>query len=177
MCCDVRVTLNLPSNKTLTLTGSGVPNYWYYYDGILYFSLPYGSGGVPFTFSITPTTDDGECTSTLLFFAYSNNGNASYTYMVAPNPVIDMLNIVVNDNTTSSTTEINSTNTVKKDMNNLQFTAKIYDIYYNKFIKSQNSKKGEKFLNIDVSSLRIGYYVVIIDDGTQKQAIQFYKSL
>jgi hypothetical protein len=95
--------------------------------------------------------------------------------MVAPNPVDDKLNIIVNDNISNSSSEINSSKTEKKDQRNLQFTARIYDINYTKFIKSQNSKKDEKSLNIDVSFLRPGNYIVIIDDGTQNQAIKFYK--
>jgi subtilisin family serine protease len=176
MCCDVRVYLNLPPNKTVTFGGNIAPNYWYYSGGILYFSLPIGSSGTPFTFNISPATNDGECSSSLVFFTYTNNGNASYAYMIAPNPVNDMLNIVVADNSASSTTEISSANAIKKDIN-LQFTAKIYDIMFSKFITSQKSNKGDKFLNINVSSLKAGNYVVIIDDGTQKQAIKFYKSL
>ncbi|HWZ36082.1 MAG TPA: T9SS type A sorting domain-containing protein [Mucilaginibacter sp.] len=179
MGCDVRVTLNLPSNKTVTLaSGSGTPIYWYYSGGILYFALPIGSGGIPFTFNIGPKNNDGSCTSSILFFAYSNNGNATYAYTVAPNPVNSTLNIVASS---SSTTPENlkggtSTTSSKASQNNLQFTAKIYDIIYNRFILSQKSNRGELFQNIDVSSLRAGNYAVIIDDGTQTVSLKFIKN-
>lgn len=178
MCCDTRLTLNLPANKTVTLDpGSGTPSYWFYSGGILYFALPYGSGGIPFQFNIVPITNDGSCSSSVLFFAYGNNGNAM-TYSVAPNPVSNVLTVAVNDNngTVESTNVLLTKDNKTMNKADFQFTANIYDIQNNKLISTQKSNKGEMFGKFDISSLMAGSYFVQIVDQYQTQVIKFIKN-
>ena len=183
-CCDTRVTLNLPANKTIVLEpGSGTPTYWSYSGGILYFALPYLSGGIPFTFDIVPKTNDGSCSSSILFFAYGNNGNAFF-YNVAPNPISNVLTIWVIDNgdlTVNNGQNSNMDVLISKDnkiikKTDFQFTAKIYDIKTNRLVLNQKSNKGEMFGNFNVSTLASGTYFVQIIDSYQTQEIRFIKN-
>lgn len=179
MGCMVRVTLNLPADRTITVTG-GTRDYWYYSNGILYFALPIGSGGIPFNFNIVPTVNDGRCSRTLLFFAYNNNSNA-YAYMIAPNPVESELNILVKDNeyqtTDNSTTKVLTTDqnrTIKKKEH--QFTIKVYDLIYNKLVYTGKSTRGSMKERFNIATLRPGNYAAVIDDGYKTQSIKFIKN-
>lgn len=75
--CMVHVYLNGEYGRSVRFDNSfGVPEplYWSYNGSRLDFQLPYGSGGIPFTFKIG---GDGYCrTKNLLFFSYSRNANA-----------------------------------------------------------------------------------------------------
>ncbi len=179
-CCDVRVTLNLPPNKTVTGVSGGTPTYWYYSGGILYFALPYGSGGIPFTFNIAPVTNDGSCSSSLLFFSYSNNGRAAMTYTVAPNPVGNTLQIIAKDNTALETDRSVSGQALKqtpmkKDNTRIQLHIKIFDVLNNKFVMAHKGQPGEFSQKINVSNLRPGIYTVVVDDGQQSTPVKFIK--
>ena len=79
--CMTEVTLSNMFGKTVSLSGSAQPLYWYYNssNSKLYLQLPNQSGGIPFVFSIT---GDGACYSkTLTFFTYSG-----YNLLFTPNP-------------------------------------------------------------------------------------------
>ncbi|MBW4890553.1 M4 family metallopeptidase [Mucilaginibacter sp. HMF5004] len=179
--CMVHLSLYLPPNKTVTVgSGGGTPDYFYYSGGILNFSLPIGSGGVPFYFNITPTVNDGSCSSYLVFFTYSNNQNAAMRYSIAPNPVGNTMNIIANDNATSTNSLLLKTATpestaAEQKRKSFQFNAKIYDVIQNKLLLTKKSNPGEMFQNIDVSSLKPGYYVLIIEDGDKPKTINFIK--
>lgn len=75
--CMVHVKLNEAGKDVRIMKNSSQPTYWYY-DKVakqLDFQLPYGSGGIPYTFTIG---GNGACYEKyMVFFSVSNNGNVS----------------------------------------------------------------------------------------------------
>ena len=173
--CEVRVTLNLPDWKTVRSVAA-TPTYWYYANGKLVFSLPLNSGGLPFTFQVSPLIPgQGACSTNLTFFSYGQNGTGM-SFVVAPNPVEDQLNIFVNDGTSGSFER--SLTTKSGEMFNkldFQYRIKVLDIVNPKNIKSFSSKKGELNGSFNVSNLRPGPYSAIISYGKQSESINFIK--
>lgn len=170
--CMVYVNLGDMTNRTVNLaSGSGQPLYWNfgptsYYQNTLYFQLPLGSGGIPFTFEIK---GNGACyTRTLLFFSYSNNGR--YAYAATPNPVKDLVTVTIKENEEYLLQSKQSSNKEK-----IQFTMNIYDIATNTLQLSQRSNIGSLKHQLDISKLRKGYYVLQIINGKETQSIKFLK--
>lgn len=169
--CMVYVNLGDMTNRSVNLTGSGQPLYWNfgptsYYQNTLYFQLPLGSGGIPFTFEIT---GNGACyTRTLLFFSYSNNGR--YAYAATPNPVKNLLTVTVKENE-----EYLKLAKEQSTKDKLLFTMNIYDISTNTLQLSQRSSIGTLKHQINTSRLKKGYYVLQIINGKDRQSIKFLK--
>lgn len=91
---------------------AGTPNA--YTSKCLYFQLPLGSGGIPFTFTLSKGT--GSCGKQLLFFSISNNGReAEQTFTVSPVPAKNNITITGIENFSFSAVKItDKTGTVKK---------------------------------------------------------------
>jgi hypothetical protein len=188
--CTVYVDLSLGTGRTVNFIPTSSdpasnPIIWYYAGSTLYFQLPYGSGGVPFTFKIT---GDGACyQKNLLFFTYSNNGNASsgYSLLATPNPVSNVLNVTVQQavanaavsNGTSGITTVNNDTTAKnrplaladasstlkapaESANSANFwQISLIDIN-GRLIKTINSVQTGQHLNIPVKGLSSGIYLL-----------------
>jgi len=170
--CMVYVNLGNINGLTINLApGSGQPLFWAvgttsYYQNTLYFQLPLGSGGVPFTFTIT---GDGACYQrSLLFFSYSNNGR--YVFNTVPNPVKDLLTI-----TAKESEEYSKHNEGLSPTSTLQFTMKVYEMNTNILQMVQRSSKGSFQHQMNTSTLRRGYYILQITEGNQTQSIKFFK--
>jgi hypothetical protein len=171
MGCMVYVDLgSAPVNVTLA-PGSGQPMFWsvgvtFYSLHTLYFQLPIGSGGVPFTFNIT---GNGACfTKSLLFFPYGNNGR--YVFEAIPNPVKNILTITAKEDE-----DLLLQTKTKSTKENLQFTMNIYDVNTNTLQMTRRSNRGGLQYQINTSRLKPGYYVLEIIEGDQSQSIKFFK--
>ena len=78
------VTLEADWFEGRIVTHSGAtPDTWFRLDNRIYFSLPYGSGGIPFY--IFAEGQDGACDHQLLFFSYGGN-SVSQTYNLTVTP-------------------------------------------------------------------------------------------
>ncbi|MBN8783279.1 MAG: S8 family peptidase [Terrimonas ferruginea] len=170
--CMVYVNLGDMTGRTVTLSsGSGTPMFWatgssMYYQNTLYFQLPLGSGGIPFTFKIT---GNGACYErTLLFFSISNNGR--YAFAATPNPVKNELHVYAKEND-KYLAENKLTSTKEK----LQFTMNIYDLNTNTLQMTQRSITGSMEHRLHVARLKPGYYILHISDGKETQTIKFLK--
>jgi Zn-dependent metalloprotease len=159
------VYVNVTGWEYVTLIGSGVPVVWgvgptTYYSKTLYFQLPLGSGGIPYTFKLSHGT--GSCYEPqMTFFTYSNNGFAA-----GPNPVRDILTVNrLNDGQLKST-EIK---------NEPIFISNIYDLNTNILLLTQKSFANSKTQKINVSSLKAGYYVLEIIQNDKIQTMKFLK--
>lgn len=155
--CAVHV--NIGHNKTVEFLGTGTqPMYWNYSAPILSFQLPFGSGGIPFTFKVTGCYEQN-----LLFFAYSNNS----LFSLYPNPAKDVLTIKAE----------NEHNQDKKGRREFyaQFTAKIYSTNTNKLLLQKQSRKEENLLDIDISKLPQGLFILEIIEGNNTQFMRFIK--
>ena len=173
--CTVTVNVgNLPQvNKSVTFMPTGTssvtqPIFWYYSNSQLVFALPYGSGGIPFTFRIS---GDGSCyNKDLLFFTYANNGRISnsgnYTFEIAPNPVKNVLRIKANT--------AKEGRAVHSEITDLVYNYEIVDISTN-----QNILVSKQILNpsysINISNLKSGLYIIKIYEGTNMHTLKFYK--
>jgi hypothetical protein len=171
--CTVYVNVgNLSAyHKTIAFVPTGSsevsnPIFWYYNGSQLIFQLPYGSGGIPFTFKIT---GDGACyEKSLLFFTYSNNGR--YSFAVAPNPAKENLMITAKENE-----EYLKESKLMSTKSTLVFTMNVYDINTNTLALAQRSSIGALQHKLNTDRLRTGYYVLQIDDGEIKHTIKFFK--
>ena len=174
--CTVYVNLGDMTGRTVSLaSGSGQPVFWYvgstsYYQNTLYFQLPYGSGGIPFTFKIT---GNGACyEQSLLFFSYSNNGrysaSSNYSFNIAPNPVKNILLITAKK---ENQTILPKTKLLSKD---LQYTLNIYETNTNRILLTQKDIVS-KVHSINVSILRTGIYVLQIMEGGHIHTMKFLK--
>lgn len=165
--CMVYVNLGNTSGLTVTSTGA-TPMFWAvgptsYYANTLYFQLPLGSGGIPFTFKIS---GGGACyEKTLLFFSISNNGR--YSYAASPNPVKNELLLDVKANTAAEQ------KTVKPGSNNMVLN--IYDFNTNRLQMTLRRNNDKARHRINTSGLKPGYYVLQIVEGDQTQSLKFYK--
>lgn len=175
------VSVNLGSlgayHKTVTFhqtSTSSVSNpiFWYFNGTHLVFQLPLGSGGIPFTFKIT---GDGACYTekTLLFFSYGNNTRtapmSSYTFDVAPNPVKNMLTIAAKKEHKESGVKGD-----KPAVEELLYSFNIYDANINALLLSQKDISNPVH-QVNVSNLRIGWYILQIVQGGQEHTIKFLK--
>lgn len=184
--CTVYVDLGDTVGRTVSLAqGSGQPTFWYvgpttYYPNTLYFQLPYGSGGIPFTFNIT---GNGACyEQSLLFFSYSGNANAArsanskYTFNIVPNPAQTFIRIMIQSDGQGikfkglqqpPAGEVTS-------VNNIKFV-KILDAS-GKLSKQQQFSGNPTQVQMDISEMPNGVYFVEISDGrnteTQKLIIR-----
>lgn len=160
--CTVYVNLNLMDmvGKTVSLApGSGQPIFWnvgstIYGQYTLYFQLPYGSGGIPFTFKIT---GNGACYDlSLLFFTYSNNGKMvnNFLFEVAPNPAQNNLTVSINNGS------------VKSNSQNSIYGIKIIDAT-GTLKKEYEYKSGIYSTKIPVGNLNAGLYLISVSDGKE----------
>lgn len=169
--CMVYVNLGDMTGRTVTLGGGGTPLLWgvgstSYYPNTLYFKLPLGSGGIPFTFNIT---GDGACYSrSLLFFSYNNNSR--YAYAASPNPANNQLTLTVKEN---EEYVVNSNEKTRSD--NSKTTLNIFDMNTSKLYFSQQVLSGSGQHTLNISSLRPGYYVLQVINGEDIQSIKFKK--
>lgn len=190
--CLATITLNSMFGRQVSFTGATQPLYWSYSgpasngNGTLYLQLPYGSGGIPFTFSIT---GDGACyQKSILFFSYSNNGNPASirpvqitstvtpeeqpknnttSYSISPNPVKDVLNIRHN---------VSFSKAAKKQVGNLEsITFNVYEMSTGKLVLSKENSQINSLVNINVAPLSAGYYVLKIIDKSKIESIKFIK--
>ncbi len=190
--CLATITLNSMFGRQVSFTGATQPLYWSYSgpasngNGTLYLQLPYGSGGIPFTFSIT---GDGACyQKSILFFSYSNNGNPASirpvqitstvtpeeqpknnitSYSISPNPVKDVLNIRHN---------VSFSKAAKKQVGNLEsITFNVYEMSTGKLVLSKENSQINSLVNINVAHLSAGYYVLKIIDKSKTESIKFIK--
>lgn len=165
--CMTTVSLSNMNGRTVALGGGGQPLYWSYSPGgPLYLQLPYGSGGIPFTFDITGS---GACYNKYLtFFAYSNNSR--YVFSVSPNPVSDVLTITGTENDEATIAQ-NS----KSLSTDVTITANITELNTNQLMLTRKMMSNNKTYQLNVSSLRKGYHVLQIIEGDQTQTIKFLK--
>ncbi len=170
--CMVYVNLGDMTGRTVTLSpGSGTPMFWatgssMYYQNTLYFQLPLGSGGIPFTFKIT---GNGACYErTLLFFSISNNGR--YAFAATPNPVKSDLYVYATENE-----KYLAENKLASTKDKLQFTMNVYDLNTNTLQMTQRSTTGSTQHRLNVARLKPGYYVLHISDGKETQTVKFFK--
>lgn len=165
--CMVYVNLGDMTGRTVTSTGA-TPMFWAvgatsYYPNTLYFQLPLGSGGIPFTFKISGI---GACYErTLLFFSISNNGR--YNFAASPNPVKDQLMLEVKTN------EGAGQKNITQSRNDLVLN--IYDFNTNRLQMTLRRNNDKSQHRINTSGLKPGYYVLQIVEGDQTQSLKFYK--
>ena len=169
--CMVYVNLGDMIGRTITFTGATAPLTWgfgttAYYQNTLYFILPLGSGGIPFSWKVSGT---GACfESNYLFFSYSNNGR--YAFAAMPNPAKDILTISAKEN------EDLLLQTKSKSANEeLHFIMNIYDINTNILQITKSSNIGSLKHSINISKLKTGYYVLQIVEDDQSHTIKFFK--
>lgn len=170
--CMVYVNLGDMTGRTVTLSpGSGTPMFWatgssMYYQNTLYFQLPLGSGGIPFTFKIT---GNGACYErTLLFFSISNNGR--YAFAATPNPVKSDLYVYATENE-----KFLAENKLSSEKEKLQFTMNVYDMNTNMLQMTHKSTTGSMQHRLNVARLKPGYYILHISDGKETQTVKFFK--
>lgn len=169
--CMVYVNLGDMTGRTVTLGSRGTPLFWSvgttsYYQNTLFFQLPLGSGGIPFTFNIT---GNGACFQrTLLFFSYT--GNARYAFAATPNPTRDQLLVTAKEDE-----KFLAENKLRSTKNKLQFIMNIYDVITNTLQMTQRSGVGNMQHSLNVSRLKTGYYVLQIVNGKETQSIKFFK--
>lgn len=170
--CMVYVNLGDMTGRTVTLSpGSGTPMFWttgssMYYQNTLYFQLPLGSGGIPFTFKIT---GNGACYErTLLFFSISNNGR--YAFAATPNPVKSDLYVYATEND-----KYLAEHKLSSAKDKLQFTMNVYDLNTNSLQMTQRSVTGSMPHRLNVAKLKPGYYILQISDGKETQTVKFLK--
>ena len=192
--CLATVTLNSMFGRQVSFTGATQPLSWSYSgpasngNGTLYSQLPYGSGGIPFTFSIT---GDGACyQKSILFFSYSNNGNPASvkpvqktstvtpeeqsknntnitSYSISPNPVKNILSI----RHKISSLDIDNK---RKPISEL-IIFNVYELATGKLVLSRNASSSNTITNINVSHFHSGYYVLKVIDITKTESIKFIK--
>lgn len=160
--CMVYVNLGDMTGRTVSLaSGSGTPMTWTvgtssYYQNTLFFQLPLGSGGIPFTFNII---GDGACyQKSLLFFSIGNNGFTAF-----PNPASNTVNI--------ESSKSNEKSSPTREIREVVLINKMGSISYRK-----QFGKGVLNVNIPVAQLKNDIYVLKISDGknwqTEKLVVQ-----
>lgn len=169
--CMVYVNLGNMTGRTVTLGSGGTPLFWAvgstsYYQNSLYFQLPLGSGGIPFTFNIN---GNGACfQKTLLFFSYT--GNARYAFAATPNPTKDQIIVTAKEDE-----KYLAENKLSSTKDKLQFIMNVYDVNTNTLQLTQRSSIGSMQHKLNVSNLKSGYYVLQILNGKEIQSIKFFK--
>jgi hypothetical protein len=153
----------------------GLTNYTFQYSSpyyqtvkCLYFNLPLGSGGVPFTFDLSKGV--GGCGRRLLFFSITANGknapqNQSVIYTATPNPVLDIVNVKV----------LNNSNSSSKNLATGEYVIQIAELNTNLPLKQLRIKKTGGDFQINMAGLKTGYYAVEINDGINKQVLKIFK--
>ena len=126
--CEVVVTSPQFSGRTITYSGC-TPEIWQRTDDeTVVFSLPLGSGGIPFYIHALSNGDGGcNCNIELLFFSYSNNSNGNYSLEIESSEGMSTFQLITNtretdglnstqqnENTAIWNIEVYSTNPVKK---------------------------------------------------------------
>ena len=124
------------------------------------------------------TIANGESVSVNLSGTSSCNGTVTatrsfyishYSYLVTPNPVSGTLTITQEGKifkTDGKTVQIND---------NVSYLVNIYDVNTNMLKLSKRSQPGNKKMQLDVSSLKTGYYVVEIVTGNDKKSYKIFK--
>lgn len=169
--CMVYVNLGNMTGRTVTMGSGGTPLFWAvgstsYYQNSLYFQLPLGSGGIPFTFNIN---GNGACfQKTLLFFSYT--GNARYAFAATPKPTKDQLIVTAKEDE-----KYLAENKLSSTKDKLQFIMNVYDVNTNTLQLTQRSSIGSMQHKLNVSKLKSGYYVLQILNGKETQSIKFFK--
>jgi hypothetical protein len=182
MGCTVEVNVGaLPGGNTLTFEPTSTdpitnPIFWNYDGAKLQFQLPYGSGGIPFTFKIS---GNGACSDRMfVFFTYSNNSRMAaadstdekrYLFSFNPNPVTSTLMITAQENSNVSNVA------AAKSIYQIHFISRVYELNTNTLVMSAPSGIGERTQQINVSQLRPGFYVLQIVEGDQIHNIKFLK--
>jgi serine protease len=168
--CMTTISLSNMGGKTVTNTGGSTPLYWSYNSAQskLYLQLPYMSGGIPFTFTIS---GDGACQQkTLLFFSYSQPYYPYYTFSVAPNPASsDYLTI----NATLAEEERTSTDAAYANV--LEYSVNIMDLSTGQVIGKPVKYAGNTGHRVDISKLKKGLYNLQIFYTDKIQNIKFVK--
>jgi hypothetical protein len=163
--CNVSVRIgDLNSiGKTINFESAGLPpSYWNYDGEYLQFSMPLGSGGVPAVFKIS---GDGACFERrLLFYVISGNGRTSF--VANPNPVSDMLNIKVIEDTEQIKSATRAPKNYLINISELNTLQPINQI-------SLSNVSGD--FQINMAGIKTGYYAVEINDGANKQVLKIFK--
>jgi len=168
--CMVYVNLGAVP-RTVTLGSGGQPLTWgtsvnSRYPNTLYFQLPIGSGGVPFTFNLAGGGDCGN--QSIVFFSYSNNGR--YAYEAAPNPVGNEVTVVAKKN--DDVLEQSKSKGVEKP---LDYTVEVYEVSTGTRIMSQKNSSGSLQNRLNTSNFRPGLYLLHINDGEASYSIKISK--
>ena len=160
--CPVQVNLGnlINDGKTVSFLSAGAPpDYWSVYNGVLYFQMPLGSGGVPATFKIS---GEGACFDRLLQF-YVISGNGRNTYVANPNPVSNILSI-----------EIKRDLIIAKS-NVADYGIKISDFNSKVVVRQQQLKNISDKFQINMAGLKAGYYAVEITEGDEVKVLKILK--
>lgn len=92
-----------------------------------------------------------------------------YSYLVTPNPVSGTLTITQEGRifkTDGKTVQIDD---------NVSYLVNIYDVNNNMLKLSKRNQPGNKKMQLDVSSLKTGYYIVEIISGNDKKTYKVFK--
>jgi Zn-dependent metalloprotease len=159
--------------KTVTVSG-GTPQAYGFTDYVynsgtssastvrsLYFQLPLGSGGIPFTFTLSKGTGSCSGGKQILFFSYSNNGFAA-----TPNPASN--NLVVSK-------VVNKEGEKLSLEDKLPYSINIYDFNTKNLLLYQKNIDCKSSYNLNVASLKFGYYLLEVTQGKYVQTIKFLK--
>lgn len=171
-----RVYVNLGTiPRTVALGSGGQPTTWGIsnspYPNTLYFELPIGSGGVPFTFKIAGNGDCGDVS--LVFFTYSNN--ARIAYEASPNPAGNEVTVTATENDTDTSADEATPKKAKKDKKPLAYTVEVYDTSTGTLKMSQKNSNGNLENHLDISKLKAGYHMLHIKDEEGSYIIRIYK--
>jgi len=165
--CRVYVDLG-PTMRTVTLASGGTPTTWgtltnSRYPNTLYFELPIGSGGVPFTFNVG---GGGGCAGgQLLFFSISNNGR--YAYDAWPNPTSDRVVVTATPNDPALAALAKAPTAA--------YRVEVYEVTSGRLVLTQENVSGDPRTQFDMSKMRAGYYILHISDGESSKTIKIYK--
>lgn len=171
-----RVYVNLGTiPRTVTLSSGGQPTTWGLgsapYPNTLYFELPIGSGGVPFTFKVAGNGDCGDVS--LVFFTYSNN--ARMAYEASPNPAANEVTVTAMENDPDASAEEATPKKAQRAKKPLAYTVDVYDTFTGALKMSQKNSNGSRQTHLNVSKLRPGYYMLHISDEEGSHTIRIYK--
>jgi len=174
--CTITVSLNLSQGASVVYTSLGtgptnvLPTFWNYNNatGLLSFQIPSSTSGVQAAFDIS----GNGCSNGRIHF-YAPRQGMRLAFTASPNPVqqtliIDASEIPATEN--SKTVAITASEKAA-----LQFTMNVYDVNTNRLLLTQRSSKGSLQQQLNVSTLKPGYYVVEITEGSNKQSLKFFK--
>jgi len=149
----VQSTTNPPVSSTGFVFYSSTNTFW--------FTLSSGQS-ISVNFSGTSSCD-GNVVATRSFYV------SGYSYTVNPNPATDNLTITVN--------EINPQKGINllNQNGNFNYTAYVYDANTNALIMTKHNEAGNKQIKLNISSLRSGYYIVELVNGTEKKSYKIFK--